>query len=412
MSSKRLSFKALLIPAVASHVMMFHNVVSRLKGFDVLAIGIGKYGYPDLKDRFRELGIRFKNIEEYKREDPAHIIRVEKPNIVIVANDVDPPSSAFVRAANSANIPTLLIAEGTISKVIPIRRDFLFYAGVISNFLHSKNRLYLLQYWIKSLAGELSGEPIPSEYRGEGFGTGGCTKIAVWGESSKKVLIGKGVDPEKIVTTGNPIFDTFYRKKLDTQKIREKLNIGVDKKIVVLAPAGLVELGYWTKKEMGSLVKNVYETTKKLSDTWLVIKPHPRESVKDYEQYLGDKKPERTTVIKDIELHPLIAACEILTTDASTVGIEAVAFGKPVVVLNLTDKPYAGEPPAILVKEGVALGVLQEEEVKPTVEKLLRIQKIRKRLMDKRRTFIRKHLYKLDGRASERVANLIKQIVS
>jgi hypothetical protein len=84
--------------------------------------------------------------------------------------------------------------------------------------------------------------------------------------------------------------------------------------------------------------------------------------------------------------------------------MEAVALNKPVIVLNLS-----GEPDIVdYVEQGVALGVYREEDLKPSIEKLLKDDS---ELAKNRGAYIEKYLYKIDGKATERVLKLIEEII-
>ena len=81
-----------------------------------------------------------------------------------------------------------------------------------------------------------------------------------------------------------------------------------------------------------------------------------------------------------------------------------MALNKSVVILNLSGESDFVE----YVKDGVALGVYKEEDLRPAIEKLLEDDT---ELARNRRTFIEKNLYKIDGKASDRVVNLIEETI-
>jgi UDP-N-acetylglucosamine 2-epimerase len=96
--------------------------------------------------------------------------------------------------------------------------------------------------------------------------------------------------------------------------------------------------------------------------------------------------------------------CDLMITRGSTTGMEAVALNKPVIVLDLTHKSDV----IGYVKEGVALGVYKAEDLKPTIEKLLRDDS---EIAKNRERYIEKYLYKVDGKATERVVNVIEEMI-
>lgn len=399
--------KILFIPGNVYQIKMFSNVVRELKNAKVLAIGIEKYGYPGVEAALCDFNIPFKRIQDFEREDPEYIIQKEKPDIVVILNDVDPPCLAFVRTANARKIPTLMISEGESFGGIPRIIDFRYFARIISYFLHSNNKSYVLRLWIKRVAKFLSGKPEPGYDK---YGTN-CAKVAAWGEFSKNLFIKERVEPNRIVITGNPMFDNLVKGKLNRKKIYKELKIDESKKIVAYAPTGLVKLGYWTKEEMKNLLENMYKATA-LPDVQLVIKPHPVDPLEHYMRCLSKDKLEKVIITKDVDLYELINACELLITDASVAGLDAVALGKPVLIVNLSGKPWLTEHyPQMLIKEGVASEVRKKEDFRQAVKKLLYDSKTRKKLARNRAKFVKKHFYKLDGGASKRVADLIEQMI-
>ncbi len=60
------------------------------------------------------------------------------------------------------------------------------------------------------------------------------------------------------------------------------------------------------------------------------------------------------------------------------------------------------------MKEGVALGVYKTEDLKPTIKKLLKNDS---ELAKNRKKYIEKYLYKIDGRATDRVVKLIEEMI-
>jgi UDP-N-acetylglucosamine 2-epimerase len=93
-----------------------------------------------------------------------------------------------------------------------------------------------------------------------------------------------------------------------------------------------------------------------------------------------------------------------MITRHSTTATEAVALNKPVIILNLSGEP----DPMGYVKEGVALGVYKGKDLKPAIEKLLKDDS---GLAKNRERYIEKYLYKVDGKASERVVGVICEMI-
>jgi glycosyltransferase involved in cell wall biosynthesis len=399
--------KVLLVPINDNHVRIFGSFVRELKGLDILAIGIDKYKHEQAEKTLLEWKIPFRPIQEYKIERAQYIIGAEKPDIVIVGNDIDPITSSFVRAANLMGIPTLLIQDGAIS-----RRTFerlintSYIQRMVSRLIREKGRGYVLKRGIQRAARRMVGKPETTVY-----GSGKCAKIAVWGAFTKRMFVGGGIDPERVIITGNPRLDAAHSKKFDECEIYRKLKWEKGEKIVVLATSGLVEAGLWTGREMRALVRAVSEAVRQFPNMRLVIKPHPRESIQEFQKYLPPRGAS-AIVVKDVDLYSLINACELLMTEVSTTALEAIAFGKSVLILNFTAKPYPSTPyPEAYVRGGVALEVREKDDLTRKMKQVLQNPEVRRKLAKNRPRFVREQLFKLDGLTSRRVAGLIKQMI-
>ena len=151
-------------------------------------------------------------------------------------------------------------------------------------------------------------------------------------------------------------------------------------------------------------ISAVYNAVKSLKNVQLVIKLHPGEDQKA-PLYRKDKSFKPIMDREEINTFELLKACELTITRHSTTAMEAVVLNKPVIILNLSGEP----DPVEYVKEGVALGVYDEKDLEATIKKLL---KDKSELTKKREKYIEKYLYKVDGKATERVVNVIGRMTS
>ena len=232
-------------------------------------------------------------------------------------------------------------------------------------------------------------------------------KTVVYGTYHKDILAGLcGYPEDSVVVTGQPRYNVLYYadKIYDKEKIFRKYNINLEHKIIL-----------WTTQCHGlsdeENIKNfkvIFETMQNLKDTTLIIKQHPREGkryTKMIRNYLEKYKTNAIITPNDSDTYELLFVCDIMVTRHSTTAMEAVALNKPVVTLNLSGEPDLVE----YVKEGVALGVYKEENLKPAIEKLLKDDS---ELARNRAKYIEKYLYKTDGKATERVVNLIGEMIA
>jgi 3-deoxy-D-manno-octulosonic-acid transferase len=91
----------------------------------------------------------------------------------------------------------------------------------------------------------------------------------------------------------------------------------------------------------------------------------------------------------------------------STTALEAMILDKPVIIVDFIKNPF----PTPYTESGAAIGVYKEEDLAPTIEKVLHNQKVQKELKNNRKQFVYEHAYKIDGQASKRVVDLIKLMI-
>jgi len=211
-------------------------------------------------------------------------------------------------------------------------------------------------------------------------------------------------DTRKIVVTGQPRFDSLARANefFHRDKICRKFGLTMSKKILLWATdSGLPE------EESKENISAVYQAASVLENVQLAIKLHPAEDqgaplYKQNHSYapiiLRGKQP----------ISELLYVCDVMITKASTTANEAAILNKPIVVLNLS-----GEPDAMpYVEKGIALGVYRKEGLIPAINDALYNREVREKLARCREKFVYEYAYIQDGRASERVANLIRSIAT
>ena len=298
------------------------------------------------------------------------VINVEKPDIIVAACDYGACGRSAVVEAKLRGIPTIGIQHGIIT---PIHFDYRHAAHEISTKL-SPNHC-----------------PIP-------------VKTVVYGTYHKDILTGLcGYPEDSVVVTGHPRYDILYHADnfYSKGKFLENYKINPDHKIVVWATSFR---GY-SDGENTKRFKAVFGAIQRIKNATLVIKQHPRE---EYTQLIKNNLDNYniSAVITPInsDTYEQLFICDLMITKNSTTAMEAIALNKPVIVLNLS-----GEPDVVdYVEQGVALGVYKEEDLKPAIEKLLKEDTD---LAKNRERYIEKYLYKIDGKASERVINLIEKMI-
>lgn len=303
------------------------------------------------------------------------MIKAEKPALVISQNEYGwREQSYLVTAPKLENIPTLAIQHGVIHPYHP-------------GYMYAKDEI--------SPEGSVKSPycPIPD-------------KMAVYGSYHKELLTGVSTYPENsVVVTGSPRYDILSRidKIYSKEEFLSKYKINPNHKIILWATAFHGQ----NDKENIKDFKAVFNAIQGVKNTTLIVKPHPNDKkrhIRGIKDNLRDYKISAIVTPRSSDTYEQLFACDLMITRGSTTGMEAIALNKPVIVLNLTGKQSAID----YVGQGVALGVYKAEDLKPTIEKLLRDDS---EIAKNRERYIENYLYKIDGKASERVVNVIEEMI-
>lgn len=279
------------------------------------------------------------------------IIDIIKPDIILVEDDRSPLGKTFIEVGKSEKIPTLIVCHGLIA-------DHPIHGPIFAD------------------------------------------KIAVMGDYMKEALIKRGVSPNQIVITGQPSYDRLLQENsgFGKENICKQLGIDPEKKIIALITQPLP----WEINE--PVISKVFSSMKNFPEVQLVVKPHPAEESKLHELILRETSQNNIIIKKDLDIFELLFSSEIVITMFSTVGLEAIILDKPVITINLTNKPDSYP----YAESGAALGVYKPEDISNAIKKVLYDPEVGMALKKCRKKFVYEHAYKMDGLASRRVADLIE----
>jgi CDP-glycerol glycerophosphotransferase (TagB/SpsB family) len=221
----------------------------------------------------------------------------------------------------------------------------------------------------------------------------------LYGPTYRDILINDSTYPDSsLIITGQPRYDYLYEI---SQYPAEKT--GFFDEMELKHP-----LIVWTSQPSNSeieITRNINCLVNLLNvmpAVNLFIKPHPIET--DLSIYSPLIRCKNVILSREVDIYKLLNACDLMITKNSTTAMEAAALNKPIVVLNLS-----GEPDLVdYVEEGIALGVYEEKDLPLAVKSLLEDDLLKGR----RKDYVTRHLYRIDGRSSERVANFIKKLIN
>ena len=228
-------------------------------------------------------------------------------------------------------------------------------------------------------------------------------KISVAGDFIKDLIINCGINENRVVVTGRPTYDALVRAEDNFDKIEicQKLSIDPRKEILVYCTENLPQ------RETRNIVLVICNAIKSFPDLQLIIKVHPSElSLSVYEE-VSKNVGVKALVIRDANVYEILFVCDIMITGFSTTALDAMILDKPVVTVNFTGL----EDPIPFAESGAAIGVYHEEDLRRAVEDGLFNESLKEKLRRDREKFVYEQAYLKDGKATERVVNLIEQMI-
>jgi len=191
-------------------------------------------------------------------------------------------------------------------------------------------------------------------------------RMAVYGQSSVETLVRSGVSRTRLFAVGQP--EGKENKELSMEKVNNVLTaLGLDRTrpIIVFGGTCVPESASYHPYDI------FYNTIKKYRNLQVVSKPHPAESERLYKTLLK-KHGVSNNILTKKHLLELLAGCTALVTTKSTVALEAMAYGKPVIYINTMNAPLSSFPKR---KEGMVEIVKTGQELSEALDRILRTGK-------------------------------------
>jgi hypothetical protein len=197
--------------------------------------------------------------------------------------------------------------------------------------------------------------PLPNEQqRGAEYGRGGAQAVCAWGEASAEHFRAIGVPASTIRVTGNPRFDG-----VDPEAWRERGRaladrLGLSRAPLVYLSNTVDDQGFCTTAEKMELFAEFLAVAAPMAareGRAIVVKLHARESVDAFRKATAGTIG--VHVLGDEPLYAVLAMAHAAVVLASTVGLEALAFGVPLGVLELPRHGHVFE----YVHRGAAIGL-------------------------------------------------------
>jgi hypothetical protein len=231
------------------------------------------------------------------------------------------------------------------------------------------------------------------------------TATALFGEAAKEFLVREGrYDPSTLVLTGSPKFDALLETAhgWDRAALRARHGVGDGETLVIVASRYRGILA--THQSIGSAFVPFLQAVERRPGVRVLVKPHPAEGRQEYEAGIRDAGASRAAVVAPgTNLVELLYAGDLLVTVESLSAIEALVLERPILVLNMPTNLRE------LVESGAALGVPAGDDPGPALEALVSDPLTQSRLKEARRRYLSKVAMGVDGRATARILDLVKE---
>jgi len=228
---------------------------------------------------------------------------------------------------------------------------------------------------------------------------------AVIGEKYKENYITVGIPPELVFITGPIFMDDIVGYK------KERNHVDNNIKNILFLTWPIKE--YMENKKYIQYIKKYLQELNKVGDVDITIKLHPRErSTKLYESIVNSLGHKNIKIIKTVGktqtkdfLYSMIRDSDLVISFGSTSSVESLVIGTPTLIIDLL-----GFPQDPIMTEGI-IHVKRDEDISGIVAEMLYDKKKIADAMEKGNQAISKYLYKVDGKANERVLNIIKRLM-
>jgi hypothetical protein len=235
---------------------------------------------------------------------------------------------------------------------------------------------------------------------------------AVWGDSSKDVLLKQRVRPERIKVTGSPRHDLLINKDKEILSAeRKKLGIPETNLVILLASTyHFKSTNHVDVRILHSMQLAISNAAVKRPEITLIVKPHPHEDVLETRRIFS-KSDNILFVDKNIEINCLISLCDAFISYGSTATIDALVAGKFTVTPIFPGWLFSSD---IFKESGATFVPETSEEIDYIFEAFTNgtYLKIKESLEFSRQVFINKYLFKPDGHASSRIATLVSELIN
>lgn len=320
----------------------------------------------------------------------------ELPVMELDSTDLAPDASSALRTMLHHSLPWLLAEASAVDRLL----DRIAPRGVaVASDQHRIGRLVHQAAVRRGIPVTVLQHGLPQARIG--FLPVVAESVATWSQASVDWFARHGTDPSRLVVTGNPRFDSLSHTARDSARLALDRTLGA-----VAPPRLLLALSPAAVENNRGLLECVLGALRLLPHGTLVVKLHP--GYRDWQfvaEAVGQHADirDRVHVLHREPLTPLLLWADVTLIHQSTVAIESLAAGTPVLLVT-TDE--IGQPPPDILP-GARLPIASVPAGVAEASRHLASELGRREQFEGDSRWISHLVGPLDGRASQRIADLL-----
>jgi hypothetical protein len=308
--------------------------------------------------------LRQARIIQAKIERAASVLREEKAAVLVVLDDRTYVALYWIQAAELCGIPTVFVQWAAfLSPETQLRlkagrstETERAFEDIAAEWLPHASRMLgddrvwwippeqAVAFWVNDAFPRVDPWVV---------GGGNTDAIAVFGEFWKRLQLGCGVSERKIVVTGHPEHDRWFRLRAEWSPTRrreelEELGIEPTRRVITLispafslrAPGGIRTNDMTADDLQQDLREAVATIARVCPKATIVFKCHPRD-YRDESTFTRSLERSGVRVVRQCSLERLLAASDAVLLQWSTTAMMALAVGTPVVAFDFRASPSA-----------------------------------------------------------------------
>lgn len=216
------------------------------------------------------------------------------------------------------------------------------------------------------------------------------------------------LDETRITATGYPFFEGLYGRAIapDPSTLRSQICLDPNRPVGLFLGAMGWVWGPDCRHSESTVLQSLLDLLKEMPELTLIVRMHSGDQVHAMYPTL-QRFGARVKLNPDFSLKELLAVSNVVITQQTTAGLEAVCAGRPLVYLNIASErdtfPFA--------RSGAAVGVYKPGALAATVRRVLTDNKTRELMNRYREPFLEDQVYGLDGSATKRISHLCREMI-